>query len=176
MPRQASPAASCRSCRTLGLPMLRIEPLRSPQCVVSCSARELAVRQPTALTKHCAVLIACALSGPRLVLLPWSQSQSLRWASHKHLARLAASRFLAGPAASGRAGPQVGAGTGFARAGGISALGLQTVPHIGAQASTAEASSTLWPNPSFERTATGGRRWRAAGCSSAPVSAAQLQR
>jgi len=70
MPRQAG---SCRSCRTLGLPMLRIEPLRSWQCVVGCSARELAVRQPTALTKHCAVPVACALSGSRLVLWSWWQ-------------------------------------------------------------------------------------------------------
>jgi hypothetical protein len=176
VPRQASPAASRRSCRTLGLPMLRIEPLRSPQCVVGGPARKLAVRQPTALTKHCAVPIACALSGSRLALLPWSQSQSLRWASHKRLARLAASRFIAGPAASGRAGPRVGAGTGFARAGGVGALGKQAVPRVGARVSGIEASSTLWPNPSFERTATGGRRWRAAGRSSAPVSAAQLQR
>jgi hypothetical protein len=160
MPRQAG---SCRSCRTLGLAMLRIEPLRSPQCVVGRSARELVVRQPAALTERCAVPYACALSGSRLA--PWSgrQSQSLRFGGHKRRSRLAAWRFIAGPAASGSAGPRVGAGTGFARAGGISALVLQTVPHIGAQASTAEASSTLWPNPSFERTATGGRHWRAAG-------------
>jgi hypothetical protein len=176
MPRQASPAASCRSCRTLGLPMLRIESLRSLPCVVSGAAREPAVRQPTALTKHCAVPIACALSGSRLVLLSWWQSQSLRWRSHKRLLRLAASRSIAGPAASGRAGPRVGAGTGFARAGGVGALRRQAVPNSGAQAFEAEASSTLWPNPSFERTATGGRCWRAAGRSSAPVSAAQLQR
>jgi len=176
VPRQASPAASRRSCRTLGLPMLRIAFLRSTQCVVGCTARELAACQPAALTERFALPYACALSGSRLAPWSWPQIQSFRLRGHKFRARLAASRFIAGPAASGSAGPRVGAGTGFARAGGISALGMQTVPHIGAQASTAEASARLWPNPSFERTATGGRRWRAPGCSSAPVSAAQLQR
>jgi len=173
MPRQAG---SCRSCRTLGLPMLRIESLRSPPCVVGCSARELVVRQSAALTETSAVPHACALSGSRLAPWSWWQSQSMRRRGHKRRARLAASRFIAGPAASGRAGSRFGAGTGFARAGGVGALGLQAIPHIGARVSNIEASSTLWPNQSFERTATGGRRWRAAGCSSAPVSAAQLQR
>jgi len=156
--------------------MLRIEPLRSPPCVVGGPAREFAVRQPTALTEHCAVPHACALSGSRLVLWSWWQSQSLRHRGHKRLARLAASRFIAGPAASGSAWSRVGAGTGFARAGCVAALGKQVVPRIGARVSNIEASSALWPNPSFERTATGGRRWRASERSSAPVSAAQLQR
>jgi len=156
--------------------MLRIEPLRSKQCVVGCSARELDAYWPAALTERSAVPHACALVGSRLAWWSWRQIQSLRLRGHKFQVCLAASEFIAGPAASGRTGPWVSAGTGFARAGGVGALGLQAVPHIGARVSNIEASSTLWPNPSFERTATGGRRWRAPGCSSAPVSAAQLQR
>jgi hypothetical protein len=136
--------------------MLRIEPLRSRQCVVGCSARELAVRHPAALTERFAVPHACALSGSRLALCSWRQSQSLRFGGHKRRSRLAASRFIGGPAASGRAELRVGAGTGSARAGSVGALRSQEVPYIGAQASTVEASATLWPNLSFERTAPAG--------------------
>jgi len=173
MPRQAG---SCRSCRTLGLAMLRIEPLRSPSCVVGGSARELAVRQRTALAKHCAVPVVRALSGARLRRL--SPSKFMRCAGAVTSVGCVwqpRCSSLALPQAA-EPGPQGSAGTGFARAGGVGALRRQAVPHSGAQAFEAEASSTLWPNPSFERTATGGRRWRAAGRSSAPVSAAQLQR
>jgi hypothetical protein len=156
--------------------MLRIESLRSLPRVVGSAARELAARQQTALAKHYAVPVVRALSGTRMRRL--SPSKFIRCAGAvtsigREWQPRCSSRAL--PQAA-EPGPQGSAGTGFARAGCAGALRRQAVPHIGAQASTAEASSTLWPNPSFERTATGGRHWRASRHSSAPVSAAQLQR
>jgi len=176
MPRQASPAASCRSCRTLGLAMLRIESLRSTPCVVGCTARELAARQSAALTERFAVPHACALSGARLRRL--SPSKFIRCAGAVTNAGRVWQRWCSSLALPQAAEPGRGS---------VQAL-ASPVPvasaRLGTRRSHASAHrpprprlrSKLWPNKSFERTATGGRHWRAAGRSSAPVSAAQLQR
>jgi len=88
-----------------------------------------------------------------------------------------------------------GAGTGFARAGGVGALGCQGNACIGcprtdgagacalghkheytSAGSEGCAFSTQRPNPSVERTSNGGAHWRAPSKSVAPLAAAHLKR
>jgi len=169
-------AGVCRSTPTLGLPMLRIESLRSTPCVVGCTARELAARQSAALTERFTVPHERALRGARLRRL--SPSKFIRCAGAVTRAGCVWQARCSSLALPQAAGP----GRGSVQA------PASPVPVASARCGTKRSHtfahrpprprlrSRLWPNPSFERTATGGRRWRAAGCSSAPVSAAQLQR
>ena len=62
---------------------------------------------------------------------------------------------LAGTALRAEPGLRAGAGTGFARAGGIGTLRLPAVPNGGALLNKAKASATLCPNWSFKGTCPG---------------------
>ena len=63
--------------------------------------------------------------------------------------------WLAGTALRAEPGLRAGAGTGFARAGGLGSLRLPAVPKAGARVGKAKASATLWPNTLLNRTRNG---------------------
>jgi len=95
---------------------------------------------------------------PRLCPLPQGWSLSL------------ALRSTAAP------GPQVGPGTGFARAAGAGRFKQRTVSKRGLHSARLAVAHGPKPNPSIERTSNGGARWFAPSRSVTPLAAAHVKR